>query len=271
MIKHPLVERYFPEYPQHKLQALADDIQENKQKLPIITYQGEQILDGWNRWRAMRLLGWTKAQMKFVVFPGTPEEALAFVFSLNYHRRHQSSTDLETMMQLLLATRHAEPATIGRPPKDKPQVTLQDMAEAAGVSKSTIKRRKRGKRQIGKPDKRSDDPLSDPFGHVIPPAALLYWNRRNEVEAIVGQTKQLAHRIKKLSKDDPMWSKLSLQALEAKVNAVAHDFSESMPYCICVSCLGIDPENCRLCDKRGLITKYTYDTAVPQEMKNETT
>jgi hypothetical protein len=268
MTKHPLVERYFPEYPQHKLEALAADIKENKQKLPIITFQ-DKILDGWNRWRAMRLLGWTAGQMKFVAFPGTAEEALAFVFSLNYYRRHQASTDLETMMQLMLAARNTERATSGRPRKDQPPpLTVKDMAEASGVSESTIHRRLRPKRQKFKEPKRlPGDTLSDPFGHEIPPAAMGYWVRQPEVEELVKLAKSLAHKIKSLSKDDPMWSKLSLQALEAKANAIAHDFSESMPYCLCPVCLGRDPENCRLCDGRGLLTEHLYMTGVPQETR----
>jgi ParB-like chromosome segregation protein Spo0J len=262
MQKHPLVERYFPEYPQHKLEELAADIKENKQKLPVITYQ-DKILDGWNRWRAMRLLGWNEAQMRFVAFPGNDEQALAFVFSLNFYRRHQSSTDLNTMMQLMLSARKAEPAKVGRPPKNEPQVTQAQVAEAAGVSERTVRRRiAEAKAEI-----RPDGLIKDPFGHELPPVALAYWNRRKEVQDLVKLAKQLAGKIKKLSRDDPMYRRVSLQALETKANAVAFDFKMSLPYCLCPNCLGQDPENCRLCDGRGLVTQVTYEQGVPKETR----
>jgi ParB-like chromosome segregation protein Spo0J len=264
MIKHPLVERYFPEYPQHKLEALAADIKENKQKLPIITFE-DKILDGWNRWRAMRLLNWTTGQMKFVAFPGNAEEALAFVFSLNYYRRHMGSTDLETMLQLMLSARKAEPAKIGRPPKDTPVVTDSQLADAVGISARTVRRRRAKFKTERKPD---IGLIKDPFGHDIPPAAMGYWVRKPEVTELVKLAKSLAHKIKALSKDDPMWRRVPLQALEAKANAVAFDFNSSMPFCLCPVCLGQDPENCRLCDGRGVVTEHLYTTGVPKETRD---
>jgi hypothetical protein len=206
--------------------------------------------------------------MKFVAFPGNAEEALAFVFSLNYHRRHQSSTDLETMMQLLLSARHAQPAKQGRQSKDTPVVTHKEMAEAAGVSVSTVQRRLRPKRQKFKPQTGQVTDLTDPFGHEIPPAAMGYWVRRMEVTELVKLAKSLAHKIKALSKDDPMWRRVPLQALEAKANAVAFDFNSSMPFCLCPVCLGQDPENCRLCDGRGVVTEHLYTTGVPKETRD---
>lgn len=266
MIKHPLVERYFPEYPQHKLQDLADDIRDNKQKLPIVLFE-KKILDGWNRWRAMRLLGWTSGQMRFVEFPGTAQEALAFVFSLNFYRRHQSSTDLETMMQLLLSARQVEPARQGRPRKDEKIITQEEIAEATGISPRTQRRRAaRKKRPVGRLID-DDHSIADPFGHEIPPAAMGYWVRRTEVTELVKLAKSLAHKIKALSKDDPMWRRVPLQGLEAKANAVAFDFASSIPYCVCPTCLGKDPENCRLCDGRGLITEHLYITGVPKDTR----
>jgi hypothetical protein len=166
------------------------------------------------------------------------------------------------MMQLLLSARHAKTATTGRPRKDEPVVTQKDAAEAAGVSVSTIQRRLKPK-----PETRSNDVVSDPFGHAITPAALPYWNRRKEVTALVKLAKQLAGKIKNLSHDDPMWRRLNLQTLEVKAKAIAHDFNESMPYCLCPTCLGEDPENCRLCDGRGLVTQTLYERGVPKGVR----
>jgi hypothetical protein len=41
-----------------------------------------------------------------------------------------------------------------------------------------------------------------------------------------------------------------------------------MPFCLCPVCLGQDPENCRLCDGRGVVTEHLYTTGVPKETRD---
>lgn len=266
MKQHHIVEGLFPLEPKHKLEERAGSIKQSGQRLPVVTYQGD-ILDGWNRYNAMRLLGWTHPQMKFTEFKGTTEEALRFVVDLNLERRHQSSSDLLTIAARIAASQHAKMATEGRPRKDTPVRTQAEEAADLHVSTRTL-RRHRAKRAKTTTPVLVSGVLTDPFGHEIPPAAMGYWVRRMEVTELVKLAKSLAHKIKALSKDDPMWRRVPLQALEAKANAVAFDFNSSMPYCLCPVCLGQDPENCRLCDGRGVITEHLYTTGVPKETRD---
>lgn len=85
----------FSEYPVHEvasifpmmsdadLTKLADDIKENGLREPIWVHEGK-IIDGRNRYRACRLAG---IEPSFRNWPGNGS-LVAFVLSLNLHRRH---------------------------------------------------------------------------------------------------------------------------------------------------------------------------------------
>jgi AraC-like DNA-binding protein len=260
--RHPLVEGLFEEIPRHELEDMAETLKppgDLRQKL--IIFEGK-LLDGWNRQEACKMAGRKLDARDFEFFKGSRDEALALVMALNIHRRHLSSTTRRTALARILSARHPMAET-GRPRKDEPpKKTVAKIAKESGVSESTVHRRLRAEK------KGVNDTLLDPFGHEIPPDALPYWNRREEAILFVRAGRKLAQDIKKLNKDDPLWKSItSLQALEAKANAIAHDFEHSIPYCLCPTCMGKDPENCRFCQGRGLLTKHQYDTGYPKEAK----
>lgn len=64
--------------------ALVSDIREHGQRDSVVVFDGA-ILDGRNRWRACEAAG---VKPKTTTFHGTEAEALAFVVSVNLHRRH---------------------------------------------------------------------------------------------------------------------------------------------------------------------------------------
>jgi len=78
---HPVAD-IFPMLPEQELQNLADDIKANGLKTPIIMYD-DMILDGRNRYKACKM---ARVEPDFKQFKGN--DPLAFVISLNLHRRH---------------------------------------------------------------------------------------------------------------------------------------------------------------------------------------
>jgi hypothetical protein len=84
---HPL-STLFPPLSDQALQALADDIRQNGQREPVLTYEGK-VLDGWNRVRACRRIGRKPWLMEFDPASAkmTPEQ---LVISANLRRRHLS-------------------------------------------------------------------------------------------------------------------------------------------------------------------------------------
>lgn len=67
---------------------LVADVRQQGLVQPVILYEGK-ILDGRNRYRACGAAG---VEPRFTEFTGTPEEAIARVWSLNYNRRQLSSS-----------------------------------------------------------------------------------------------------------------------------------------------------------------------------------
>jgi hypothetical protein len=73
----------FPMLDEEALATLADDIEKNGQREPCLIVGGK-ILDGRNRWMACTLRG---IKPKVQEIP-EPDDPVAFVLSLNLHRRH---------------------------------------------------------------------------------------------------------------------------------------------------------------------------------------
>jgi ParB-like chromosome segregation protein Spo0J len=78
---HPAAE-LFPMMSEEELRALAEDIRVNGLQQPVVMF-GAQLLDGRNRWRACEIAG-----VEVRVKDWSGKDAVAFVRSLNLHRRH---------------------------------------------------------------------------------------------------------------------------------------------------------------------------------------
>lgn len=83
--QHPL-SAAFPAMPEPEFRALVEDIRKHGQREPILIHEGK-VLDGWHRYRACTELG-IKAK-QFTFGDGDP---VAFVESVNLHRRHLSAS-----------------------------------------------------------------------------------------------------------------------------------------------------------------------------------
>lgn len=84
---HPIAD-IFPMLSDDDLRGLSADIKANGQRDPIIVFQGK-ILDGRNRYKACDLAG---VVPRTTDFKGSKTEAMIFVWSTNFHRRHLTSS-----------------------------------------------------------------------------------------------------------------------------------------------------------------------------------
>ncbi len=94
MKTHPLAS-IFPLLDKASLQALADDIKANGQRVPIILLDGA-VLDGRNRWLACEIAGVTPTTTAYAG-DTTPGALLAFVISTNLNRRHLDESQRATI------------------------------------------------------------------------------------------------------------------------------------------------------------------------------
>ena len=90
----------FPMLRDEHLRELADDIERNGQRFPVIVDEDGLVLDGRNRATACRMLG---IEPRVEVFSGSDAEKLDYVVSLNLSRRH-----LDTSQRALVASNLAK-------------------------------------------------------------------------------------------------------------------------------------------------------------------
>jgi ParB-like chromosome segregation protein Spo0J len=131
MKAHPAAD-LFPMLPPEELRALADDIKEHGQKLPIIVTPDDQLLDGRNRLEACRIAG---VPPRIEAERGNP---FAFVRSVNLKRRDLPG-EVKGGIALRLAALEAASSAPGR----TKGYQLEQVAKDSGVGLRTLERANR--------------------------------------------------------------------------------------------------------------------------------
>lgn len=137
------------------LKTLAEDIDKHGQQEPIKLYQGD-ILDGRNRWLAITEFCKSGRPPEFVEVD--PESPIAYVVSLNEHRRHLSDSQRGLAAAKALPFYEAEakkrqgertdleptsgPIEPQVKPKQQPRRAADDAAKAFSTSTASVKRGK---------------------------------------------------------------------------------------------------------------------------------
>ena len=128
---HPLC-TLFPRMAGDEYAKLCDDIKTNGLKHAIATYDG-MILDGGNRYRACLDVG---IEPSFIEFDGS--DIVAFVLSMNFHRRHLSPGQQAQIVAI--AQNWSSAQTVGRPNgATLHHLTVADRAAQSGASIRTQK------------------------------------------------------------------------------------------------------------------------------------
>ena len=139
--EHPLC-RHLPKMDDDDLQKLADDIEKNGQRLPIILFRG-RILDGRHRRNACILRG---IEPQYETFQGTFDEAKNLVVSLNEHRRHMTTSQRALTAagwdEVKDEDESGDGVVITTPDEPKSQ-TVAEAAEAWNVNRDTVFRAKK--------------------------------------------------------------------------------------------------------------------------------
>jgi hypothetical protein len=112
----------------------------------------------------------------------------------------------------------------------------------------------------------------DRIGTVIPDFALLFWNRTEEVKALVSHLSEVGRALKAAQKsEDLMYGELNFSSAIADLDRAHTNVAQAIPYAVCSQCQGhpkTQPKGeCRLCKGRGLVSKFRWDQLVPAEIK----
>lgn len=126
----------FPMMATADIARLADDIKENGQANPIVTYEGK-ILDGRNRYQACMMAG---VDPQFTEYDGA--EPLAFVVSHNLHRRHLTESQRGMVAAKMANLKSGVRTDRQGGSIDPPTVSNNQAADFLNISTATVKRSK---------------------------------------------------------------------------------------------------------------------------------
>lgn len=294
--EHPLAS-LFPLMEGAAFDELVADIRKNGQRAPAVLCEGK-LLDGRNRVRACQLIG-VEPRVRNL----NGEDPLSFVLSSNFHRRHLT----ESQRALIAAeaaglskgrqpidskgSENASRDAFKSPllkPSQKRQLSQTQAANMAGVSRSSVQRaaevvREAPKKEIEKiragaktvtevarevkAKKEKPAQRLDKTGHPIPEAILSDWDR---AEAFAETLRNLS-RIKTTVADgieerDVIFREVTNTTIATLQNAYG-DLKRVLPHVVCPTCQGRNQKKCTLCKGRGFISKFMYDTCVPEQTK----
>ena len=134
-MKWHIYSELFPMLDDGDLQKLADDIAANGQHEPVIVDEKGLILDGRNRSAACTLAGITPTTR---VFKGDDAEKLAYVLSLNLHRRHLDTAQRAMVADKLAGLSKGQTKADSGIPLSQP--TQADAATMLNVSVDSVKK-----------------------------------------------------------------------------------------------------------------------------------
>lgn len=139
LTQHPL-SAAFPSMSEADYLTLMDNINDYGQREPIIVFDG-MVLDGWHRHRACMQIG-----LEPRVIPFAADDPVAFVASMNLHRRHLTGTQRAAAVvacrSWVLSGVNQHTKTAGGEATSPPQKTTAQMASEAKVSERTIEHAK---------------------------------------------------------------------------------------------------------------------------------
>jgi len=142
---HPLAAK-LPMIKEDKFADLKNDIQRHGLEQKIILYSGNadgtkgsiRILDGRNRYKALKSIEMKLTSDHFEVFEGSYGDAKAKVFSLNYNRRQLSAKEQRDVIKGEIAELIGLPPASGYTEKQLDDVGQRAIARIVGCSHNTV-------------------------------------------------------------------------------------------------------------------------------------
>ena len=134
---HPIAD-CFPMLGESDFQELKEDIRKHGQLAKVLIFE-EKILDGRNRYRAIRELG---MEPMISVFPGTYAEAVDMVVSLNLRRRHMDREEIRIaagkLADLDVGSNRFLQVAVSRETAKSEKMPRYEVAEKLGLSEMEV-------------------------------------------------------------------------------------------------------------------------------------
>ncbi len=113
-------------------------------------------------------------------------------------------------------------------------------------------------------------PNRDEVGQEIPPEGRAMWARRQEAQDLLTALSRIRAAVRRYQDaQDPLGLETNYSSLMAHLNQAYADLETLKPYAVCPSCHGLI--GCRLCGGRMFVSKFRWDTCVPEEQRAQIT
>lgn len=287
---HPLIE-CIPDMTDEEFAALRESIENNGQKEPITLFEGK-ILDGRNRYEACQQL---QIKPKTRVYSGHDPKGDVIIPSLA--RRHLSPAQRAAT---LVAIRNLPYEPTGKTTRKKEsanlQITQSDISDITGASERTVstiqklseeapelfakvqngemtphaaaQELKRQEEEKNGDDDKEDEIVLDKIGIALPKALAPVWLRKNEILDLMRQVAAIESTMSKAqASHDPLYIGFDFQAVIIRLKQVHQELKAGQLYALCVTCNGRNSKACKLCKGRGILSKFAWDTYLPEEAK----
>lgn len=106
----------------------------------------------------------------------------------------------------------------------------------------------------------------DETGTPIPESIIEDWRKAESVADLLRDVRAIMAAIERGLDMGHLWAEVGNSTLIDFKNGY-RSLKRVIPYAVCPSCGGHNRAKCTLCSKRGWISKFLWDTAIPQETK----
>lgn len=263
----------------------------NRMPEPHLFKSGKMFIigDGWHRVTAMKNLK-TKAAL-FEIHEGGYSECLKFALTANLsHGLRRTNADKRagamSAIKEFPSLSNKELSNICAV-DDHTIATVRTEMEASLEVKAVSKRQGAdGKTYTAKPRTASEIPrvkpqnakdsskktpkdaavVKDDTGIAIPPKAMVYWDRREEVTQLLSAITRIKGIIKQaIEEKDALFHEVNGNDMVARCEYLYGGLKVAMPYAVCPTCQGKLPEKCSMCGGKAMVSKHRFGL-VPQEL-----
>lgn len=174
-----------------------------------------------------------------------------------------SHTFVDRFRNIPMATLPVAEVVDGEDPESVENVTLPEVPP----TRTGLDGRKRKVKPSTAPTSQAGD--KDKVGWPIPEPILPLWNRSGEAKKLISAVSDVKHALTKAKEvSDPLFAEIHFYSVIAHLDNALLSLKTAMPYAVCPTCKGKLTTTCVLCKGRGFISKFKWDTVVPQEQKD---
>jgi hypothetical protein len=101
--------------------------------------------------------------------------------------------------------------------------------------------------------------ILDQVGTPVTKAAMVFWNRREEIQTLLTQVTHIKSAVKRAQDNkDLLFAEVNFSSTLAYLDNVHGLIKRALPYAVCPTCQGKLVERCTLCGGRGVVSSILY-------------